>query len=319
MHDNLQNVDNRFSEMDYAGAARALAKIKGHLGELSHDCDDQIHLLRCIRTEYLVKREKLIYDLSDVWHRHLTWTLPDAGGNSDVEFKLVLANDKSVSHIKNLLNAMHLLGNLEAKLKSFGEKFMKYIVIPINESSVNIRQNDHPHSVAFSIGRTTNLGGEPDACKVLEDLSTAFTFMYKSFLMIKVDGLEPSDGSVTLMEILSNLISEQFCEYVIQHCLAEAIPKSSKDLENYNPIIKASKKFQELLVEQGFLQAHSETLSAFTQNVNVLFVNKMCKVFYSSVLTASENLNGHLLCLFPGYFDKGQEYCKERIVLERGC
>ncbi|KAG1697382.1 Centromere/kinetochore protein zw10 [Nymphon striatum] len=284
IHNNLEAVDKHFIDNNYLGAAKAIANVKNSLMNLSHDSNDSIDMLQSIRTEYLVKREKLIYNLSEIWNRHLVWNFTPSHISKTknnfkfVEFKLVLTGEESISQINNLMNAMLALSQLKVKLKLFGEQFMKHIIEPIVTSPVSIKETEQPHSVAISLTFAEKCEEKPFPVEVIDNMIKIFKFMYNSFLAMKINTAnETSDEKIPLMKTLGDIISEQFCDYIIKNCFMEAIPNSSKILENYVPIIEASQKFQELLITQEFLQPDNEAMVNFTRNVNVLFVNKICK------------------------------------------
>lgn len=64
---------------------------------------------------------------------------------------------------------------------------------------------------------------------------------------------------------------------IVKECLSSAIPSTSKELEGFHEVVAITKKFQERLVALGFIDASSQTLLDYVQNVNVLFANKKCQ------------------------------------------
>jgi hypothetical protein len=85
---------------------------------------------------------------------------------------------------------------------------------------------------------------KPHYTVVFARVGDVFSFLY-SHLNVVIE------KDVTLLNKLGEMISEEFCEFLIKNCLSDTIPSHSNDLEAYEIVAKATEGFQAHLVEIG--------------------------------------------------------------------
>ncbi|MBN3271583.1 ZW10 protein, partial [Polyodon spathula] len=92
--------------------------------------------------------------------------------------------------------------------------------------------------------------------------------------------------SVTLSEVLGDLIWEEMSDCIIRECLVYSIPANSNQLEQYEEVIKETEQFEKTLKEMHFLKGDSTDLLKYARNVNSHFASKKCQ----DVIVAARNL-----------------------------
>ena len=179
-----------------------------------------------LRKKLITDKQKLIYDLGEMWSTNVKWTLPKDGERQDNCTLSLSTNDKDIrTKIGSTIKAMHQLDILQPKLKIFGDRFLRFVVRPVVETP--------GVSVNASVGKTAELQikqgkGETDndLTAIFGSIYVAVDFLHKHLFSLKLD-------QMTLMQHLSELIWEDFADFVISTCLANSVPTSKKELDEY--------------------------------------------------------------------------------------
>ena len=135
------------------------------------------------------------------------------------------------------VQAMHHLGILEPKLKIFGERLLRFVIRPIVESP-NVTVKD-------SLGETAELQitltkkqreASSELTTIFGSIFVAVEFLKKHLFSVQLNQIQNTEAKLTLMQLLSKLISEDFVDYVISTCLANSIPTSKRELDEYSKV-----------------------------------------------------------------------------------
>ncbi|KYQ54748.1 Centromere/kinetochore protein zw10 like protein [Trachymyrmex zeteki] len=70
---------------------------------------------------------------------------------------------------------------------------------------------------------------------------------------------------------------EKLSHPLITDCLSHTIPTSNADLKNFEPVVETINEFQNYLVVIGFLSEDQLFLSEYTNNIDKLFINRICQ------------------------------------------
>uniref|UniRef100_T1JGN1 Centromere/kinetochore protein zw10 N-terminal domain-containing protein n=1 Tax=Strigamia maritima TaxID=126957 RepID=T1JGN1_STRMM len=129
IHQLLEKINSDLSNKEYLLAADSLEKIRRMLRDKVNPCEKQVKIFNALKTEYVIRREKLIYDLGDIWKQNIVWNLSKT--NDDVQLKIRCPNRHEM---ESLIRAMQMLNYLDTKLKSFSSHLMSLCKILMNHS-----------------------------------------------------------------------------------------------------------------------------------------------------------------------------------------
>ena len=225
---------------------------------------------------YEVLREQLVQDLHTTWADTVRWTLPSPAHKQARKYTTelsVVCGDGDV--LKDTLQAMHNLGVLRGKLANFAQLLLDHVVQPIlTEGGLKVET-----PAAAGVVNLHLVHRKEDKPPVIKASFTSLTMAFKAVhkALLEVSLVDPDDMTVTLMEMVGDLIGEQFVNMVIEKCLASAIPSSAKELEGFIKVQSDTQTMDKLLKSLHFLPAEESRLMDYVSNVNVHFANKKCE------------------------------------------
>ncbi|XP_022252392.1 centromere/kinetochore protein zw10 homolog [Limulus polyphemus] len=276
IHETLEAAKQAQKKKDYLSAATSLQHIESLISQTKHGCEKDVDILQAMKTEQLVRKEKLKYDLGEIWNQHIIWSVPKSKDDLPykVELKLMTSGNKTLEEIRSLLQALYYMKELEKKVKKLGTNLMTHVLEIVVSCQVDLQIEKSNASVTLVV--VVNKKEHAETAQVFENLHTVFKFLYGSFMKLQVKK-ESDEKSETLMSLLGKQISREFCDCLIQDCLSPAIPSHSKDLEGYSKVIELTSNLQVQLETLGFLEAGNTTILEYARNVDSLFANKMCQ------------------------------------------
>ncbi|KAG7154664.1 Centromere/kinetochore protein zw10-like [Homarus americanus] len=266
--------------------AENLAKVELLLQETSEkEVEGNLEIISSLKAELLIRRTQLGYTIGEVWGETVTWDeerLND--GSQSVSLLIHVVNGKSSQNnceeLQHILGAFYLLGELQRRITGLGKNLMRHFFGPIISSNAAVKVVER--SDGYSIKVTQPKGPEEKASAILVfgRLQQTFLMLHKSLLCIKVhtdsaDGNEDDEG-LSLMQLLGKEIGEEFTELLIKECLAEAVPCSRAQLDEYEEVKRATEDFQQFLSGNGFYNAQDKSIIEYAANVDVVFSNKAC-------------------------------------------
>lgn len=86
--------------------------------------------------------------------------------------------------------------------------------------------------------------------------------------------MSDEEDSPTCFQLLGESFSEEFTEHLVRNCLIPAVPNVKNELEAYQEVIGKIEKFQEDLVQMGFLPEWNTALTDFSANIEATFADK---------------------------------------------
>lgn len=268
LHQHLESAKKSQSQCAYLDAAHCLIEYEIVFKEIETNHPKDIAIMCCLKTEFYVTKESLIYEIETIWKKNVVVSSQMEGRNKKF---ITLSLDKETAGFEELLKALHMLNYLRPVLRSFGKQFLKLICEVLILNHVKVQVNEKACALTIDILNAQS----PPPSEVFESIKTVFQFIYNELFILPVvneDGTE-----ITSMSEFGAVIGEDFCSLIIEKCLKVAIPKQSKQLEAFHLEIDAADNFCNALKEMEFISSNN-LLMNFIRNVDVLPVNKMAQV-----------------------------------------
>ncbi|KAK3876808.1 hypothetical protein Pcinc_018426 [Petrolisthes cinctipes] len=301
IHTLLDQAQKAQLNHNYLTAAKNLATVDGLVKEaLEKEVEGELDIIHVLKEEILVRRTQLLYTISEVWSETVTWedTRTDDGvravmltvcsgvgggqGNTNT--------NTPTDTLQQMVSASFLLGELQRHIAALANNLMKHFLQPIMKSGykVNITQHNDgfsmqccksPSPPSPSPDPDTHTSNAARAMHIFLSLQEVFEMLHRTVLWVKVKTEEEGkedDNNITLMQMLGKEIGEDFKCVLIRDCLAEAVPYSRAQLDQYEQVKQSAEKFQQFLIEKGFFSESDQSLLEYAANVDVVFSNKAC-------------------------------------------
>ncbi|KAG8195261.1 hypothetical protein JTE90_028412 [Oedothorax gibbosus] len=269
LHKHLDAAKSYSLHNSYLDAVHSLLKFEEAFKNIESDDQKDITILSALRTEFIVRKENIIYQLETAWRERIVITSSLVGRKKSVgiKFNKIALSEEDI----NMLIALKLLKQLNDILKEFGKQFLNVICDTALTNIVKIFKTENA-SLSIEIVNDNS----PDPSEAFMVLQEIFDFLNKEFFQLPTT---EDDDSSSLMNELGVAIGEDFSALVIEKCLRPAIPKQSRQLESFHKEIQAAENFCNTLTEMGFISSASNghKLLDFILEVDTLPVNKMAQ------------------------------------------
>lgn len=284
MNDLLQTVESSLSGKEYTTTTESVEAIETLLSQVQGDLpENAIKVLTAINNRCLIQKQKLVFDLSEMWSEDVRWTLPKDGADQKTPVKvelMVASGNKVKKRLRRAFEPMWKLGVLPNKLRVFGQRFLRHMVAAIvvgGKVAVKVNtSNDQKPSVVITVVKPGQDVSNVTLLSVLTSLTGVFTAISEHLLGLELPGCD-SSGTVPLMRKLGEIISVDCLDLIIQNCLSKTIPSSARELDSYGDVIMQTETFRDTLVSLQFISVENTTLMDYVNNVNVLFASKQCQ------------------------------------------
>ncbi|NXN09957.1 ZW10 protein, partial [Indicator maculatus] len=295
----IKEYNTALLEKKYVEAAQQLEKARSSLRTLESRRGFELKILKALSTELTVQTQNMLYHLGEEWQKLVVWKLPPSKESSSLEsvmqselhLRTVPPREEEVAGppVASVLQAFAVLGELQAKLKIFGQLLLKYILKPL-VSYPSLQPLTEEESDVFILHFKSKEPGL-DHCspvEVFEKIKLVFEVLHKYLLNVPLEqpGEQAEEGRLTLAELLGDLIWEELSDCLIQNCLVNSIPTNSSKLEQYIEVIQSTEDFEKALKDMKFLKGDVTDLLKYARNVNSHFANKKCQ----DVIVAARNL-----------------------------
>lgn len=223
----------------YLDAAKKLKNI-GLLLEQCSSAELQLELFETLISEKALLEEHFLYDMMEIWKSSLKWE--EAEPEKNVKKVILKVARENIIQIEQMMQALNYFEHLEFYLRKFGNKVLKYLLVPVITVKTAVKTHEESNFVIEI--ESYAVSPKPHYTTIFSSVIDVFDFLY-SHLNVVIE------ENVTLINKLGEMISEEFCEFLIKNCLSDTIPSHSNDLEAYGVIAKATEDFQAHLVEIG--------------------------------------------------------------------
>ncbi|XP_030886095.1 centromere/kinetochore protein zw10 homolog isoform X1 [Leptonychotes weddellii] len=301
----IEEYNCALTEKKYVTAAQCLEEAQKYLKLLkSRKCFD-LKMLKSLHMELTIQKQNILYHLGEEWQKLIIWKLPPSKDTSNLESclqtELHLCIEQSqkeektpVPPISSVLLAFSVLGELQMKLKSFGQMLLKYILRPLASCpSLYAIIESQPNIIIIRFESVMTDLEHPSPSEVfakirlvLEVLQKQLLGLYPQDLPLDTDLENEKTSKIILAEMLGDMIWEDLSECLIKNCLVYSIPTNSSKLQQYEEIIQSTEEFENALKEMRFLKGDTTDLLKYARNINSHFANKKCQ----DVIVAARNL-----------------------------
>ncbi|XP_077515581.1 zeste-white 10 kinetochore protein [Amblyomma americanum] len=257
LHELLEEAEARFVAEDLLACSQLLEEVGTVMSEL--EGGPEVQLVEALHTEHIVRSERLIYKLSEVWKRYIAWKVGRTPHVTEVTVATVREEDAAA--FARLVDAVQRQGQLREKMSRFGRSLLADMVTPmVKYESVIVTS---PDSSTFRV--EFNESKAPLVKDVLANLSTLFTFLTSRLRAHQV-------VSVDLMKVMGSVIGTEFSDTVAKCCLEPAVPSDGSRLDSYPA--SALLDFHNQLVAVNFLSAEKTGFSNLITNLEALCISK---------------------------------------------
>ncbi|KAG7321499.1 hypothetical protein KOW79_015914 [Hemibagrus wyckioides] len=279
----LEEYHKTLQQKKYETAAKHLGKARANVEALKAWNTSDLPLLRALSSEITVQRENLIYHLGEEWKQLAVWKLPPAKELTGMQSFLTTAlhlsggeykeeKDTPNAFLSSVLQALAIQGELQKKIKLFGQVLMKYLLKPlIMYPSLMVEISEHIEmGTVLSLQTKENLAERPAPADVYAKIILVLKTLHKHLFDTAV-------GEKKVSAILGDQIWEEMSDCIIRECLLHSIPTNSSQLAAYDMVIKETEDFEGHLKEMGYLSGDSTDLLKYARNVNCHFASKKCQ------------------------------------------
>ncbi|XP_076054000.1 zeste-white 10 kinetochore protein isoform X2 [Oratosquilla oratoria] len=291
----LLNVSNCFEEAQksqrahhFLESTKSIAEARQLLEQAStKDIDEKLDIIVVLKEELIVKEEQLRYTLGEVWNETIRWDGVSSGDSPKVTTLTVCYPEKThtdtktssmektkFENIHDMFKALHFLGELDRKTKTFGKKLMNCVFKPIIQSIVELKVLEERNSHVLQIKQWPNDTKKMDAEGVFSAVKEVLNFLRP--LCEEVLCEDEPDKEVTFMTFIGNQIGKELTDLLIRDCIAEAVPCKSKDLESFATVSSGAHELHTFFIEKGFYSTGDTTMLEYASNVDMVFSNKAC-------------------------------------------
>ncbi|NXW90070.1 ZW10 protein, partial [Alopecoenas beccarii] len=295
----MEEYNTALLEKKYVVAAQQLEKTRSNLKMLESRKGFELKILKALRTELTVQTENMLYHLGEEWQKLVVWKLPPSKESSSLESAMhselhlhtLPSKEEEIAGppVASVLQAFAVLGELHAKLKTFGQLLLKYILKPLilYPSLQPFTEEQSDVFILHFKSKEPNLDYS-SPIEVFDKIKLIFEVLHKYLLNVplKQPAEDTKDCKVILPELLGDVIWEDLSDCLIQNCLVNSIPTNSSKLEQYIEVIKSTEEFEKALKNMQFLKGDTTDLLKYARNVNSHFANKKCQ----DVIVAARNL-----------------------------
>ncbi|KPP71949.1 centromere/kinetochore protein zw10-like [Scleropages formosus] len=288
----MEEYHRALQEKKYTVAAEQLEKTRSCVDSLKAWKGCELQLLRALSSEHTVQRENLIYHLGDEWKKLVVWKLPTSKELSAAESFLktelrlcsgMQAGDGSdpPSLLASVLQALAIQGQLNHKIKLFGQVLLKYMLKPlISYPSLHVEVGEQPGQGAVLTLQLEETSAEHTSP------SQVYTRLLAVLRVLHAHMFDVTVGEKKVSIVLGDMIWEEMSDCIIRECLLYSIPSNSSQLSKYSMVIKETEEFEKTLKELKYLTMDSTDLLQYARNVNSHFASKKCQ----DVIVAARNL-----------------------------
>ncbi|NXR06457.1 ZW10 protein, partial [Semnornis frantzii] len=295
----IKEYNTALLEKKYVVAAQQLEKARSSLKALESRKGFELKILRALSTELTVQTQNMLYHLGEEWQKLAVWKLPPSKESSSLESVLhselhlhtVPPKEEEVAGppVAAVLQAFAVLGQLQAKLKIFGQLLLKYILKPlVSYPSLQPLTEEQSEVLILRFQARGPGSGPCSPVEVFEKIKLVFEVLHRYLLNVPLEQAvgQAEEGRLRLAELLGDMIWEELSDCLIQNCLVNSIPTKTSKLEQYIEVIRSTEEFEKALKDLKFLKGDTTDLLKYARNVNSHFANRKCQ----EVIVAARNL-----------------------------
>ncbi|EFN64147.1 Centromere/kinetochore protein zw10-like protein [Camponotus floridanus] len=261
LYEYIKSIREMQEEKRYIDTAKTLWQIQSLLDN-PHSCLQDLDIYMAIKDEYCNLFRSYSLEVSQLLHDCICW-------NNDVkDSKTIISITIKSEHdnIQELIQALHIINNLDNFLQKFLMNLMNHVINPIIHDHCSV------YVIKERVFTIEILEKKKMPCfkSVLYNLKLLFKFLHQHL------NLTVTDNETFLKKMQPHLL-KQLSHSLTTDCISYTIPTSNANLKNFEPVVEAINEFQDYLVEIEFLSKDELFLSEYTNNIDKLFIDRMCQ------------------------------------------
>lgn len=279
IHEQLNEGHKAELNRDFNISAQSLAKVDKLLEDaIEKDVEGQLDIVSFMQEEMVIRKTQLIYTIGEVWGETHSWDEERRNNGSRavtllIQLKQRKSSEDGFQKMQQMLEALHMLGELQRRIKTLGKNLMTHFFKPIINNAAQLKVTERNDGYLIQVTQPGNTKDKAPATVVFTDIQHVFAILHSALLHIKI---KHGEEETSLMQLLGKELSEEFTHVLIKDCLAEAVPYSRSQLDQYEEVKLAAKDFQQFLTEKGFYEPSEKSIIEYAANVDVVFINKAC-------------------------------------------
>ncbi|CAN7996984.1 unnamed protein product [Ixodes hexagonus] len=274
LHDLLESAEAEFAAENLLKCSQLLQDVASVIDELEGGPD--VKMVEVLHTEQVIRCERLIYKLSEVWKRYVVWKV----GKTPYVTELTISTtgDESTEAFALLLKALQQQNQLRDKVTKLGRALLSDVITPMVKYDTRITTEPKSPTLRMDFDESK----APSITNALQNLSTVFSFLTNRLPYRASAGMD-------LFEMLGEAVGKQFSDIVVECCLEPAVPSEASGLHSFPSNILLNLHNQ--LVDINFLSASKTPFSNFTSDLESLCISKRSQTI---LLKARELMRGKL-------------------------
>ncbi|XP_066948974.1 centromere/kinetochore protein zw10 homolog isoform X1 [Macrobrachium rosenbergii] len=277
-HKHLDDAHKAEMSHEFHNTAQNLAEVDRILGDASKkEIESQLDVVSALQDAVVIRRMQLVYTVGEVWNETVSWDEERRNNGSRVVTLLIKvggeSSKESLQKLQQMFEALHMLGELQRRIKALGKNLMRYFFRPIINCHAELKMTERSDGYSIQVIQQDSKKGNVPAAIVFMTLQQVFAVLHSSLLCLTI---KAGEEEVSLMHLLGREVSEEFTQVLIKECLAEAVPCSQAQLNEYEEVKVAARDFQQFLVDKGFYKPDEMSIMEYAANVDTVFSNKAC-------------------------------------------
>lgn len=261
LHEYIKSIKEMQEEKRYIDTAKTLSQMQSLLDN-SHSFLQDLEIYVAIKDEYCDLFRLYSIEVSRFLHECIYWNNDVKDGKIVTSLIIKSEND----NIQELIQGLHIINNLENFLQTFLMNLMNHIINPIIHDHCSV------YVIEEKIFTIEILEKKKMPCfkSVLCNLKLLFKFLHQHLNLTITD-------NETFLKKMQPYLLKQLSHSLTTDCISYIIPTSNANLKNFEPVIEAINEFQDYLIQIEFLSEDQLFLSEYTNNIDKLFIDRMCQ------------------------------------------
>ncbi|KYN00573.1 PREDICTED: centromere/kinetochore protein zw10 homolog [Cyphomyrmex costatus] len=259
IHKCIKSIQTTQKEKQYIDTAKILQQIQSLLN--THSLLHDLEIYTAIKNEYCNLSRSCLMEASGLLHDRICWS--NDMKESETVNSICIKN--KYDDIQELMQGLDIMGHFENELEVFSTKLMDFIIKPIIYDHCSVYVVKEKEFTVEILEKNKMLCYKG----VLYNMNLLFKFLHQH--------LNLTVNNETFLRRFQPHLLEKLSHPLITDCLSHTIPTSNADLKNFEPVVETINEFQNYLVEIGFLSEDQLFLSEYTNNIDKLFINRICQ------------------------------------------
>ncbi|XP_072939068.1 centromere/kinetochore protein zw10 homolog [Epargyreus clarus] len=217
--------------------------------------------------------DALLVELNQEWKQMLAYEKSTGTRKSAVTISLPLEQS---SIVVDVLEALDKSKRLEEKVSHFAKFILEEVLKKIiHDDCEVVLITDREININVTYKREF----KPEFEVVMSNLRKFFSFISKR-LNVKFS------GDCNLLSMIGRIISNEFCEDLVDNCFKDTVPHNLNDLQNYDSVTSQIADFQHFLVKTNFFpDDNSFSILHYVNDMDVLFADRSSEHFLETART----------------------------------